>query len=805
MGLSVVGSEILVNTSQLGSQHEPKIASLANGGFVIAWEDAGGSGGDTNGFAVRAQVFAATGTPVGGEILVNSTTASDQTDPQITALSNGGFVVTWTDNSQSGGDTAGFAVRAQVFGDGGAPVGGEILVNTATASTQYRPEITALSNGGFVVTWTDFSGSGGDASPSAVRAQVFAATGAPVGTEILVNTATADDQYEQKITALSDGGFVITWRDRSETGGDTSDDAVRGQVFGAAGTPVGGEILVNTTTVGVQYEPQITALSNGGFVVAWPDDSQSGGDTSGGGVRAQVFAAAGAPVGSEILVNATTAGPQGGPQITALSNGGFVVTWEDDSQSGGDASDGAVRAQVFGADGTPVGTEILINTTTADDQFEPRITALADGGFVVTWIDNSQSGSDTSSYAVRAQVFDAGGTPLGAEISVNTTTANGQFNPNITALADGGFVITWEDLSQSGGDSSGSAVRAQVFAVTNDAPAGADATLTATEDSPLVLTAVDFGFSDADGDGLASVRITTLPASGILTNDGVAVTAGQSVSAADIAAGDLVFTPDDVGAASFTFQVQDDGGTANGGVDLDATPNTLTFNVSASPPSPPSPPRDIPMAGGEGGDFAMLSNEDNGYAGGGGADLIIGLGGDDVLQGNMGADSLDGGAGDDVVYGGKDDDLVDGGAGDDWLYGDLGNDQVLGGLGDDVIQGAAGNDLCDGGEGADTVRGGQGDDVIEGGPGDDWLSGDLGNDTLAGGDGADIFHIFAGAGTDQVTDFSFAGGDRIQLLLGTTYTVSQVGADTVMVLTGAQLVLQNVQLASLPDGWIFAA
>ena len=32
--------------------------------------------------------------------------------------------------------------------------------------------------------------------------------------------------------------------------------------------------------------------------------------------------------------------------------------------------------------------------------------------------------------------------------------------------------------------------------------------------------------------------------------------------------------------ASFTFQVQDNGGTANGGVDLDPTPNTLTVNVT---------------------------------------------------------------------------------------------------------------------------------------------------------------------------------------------------------------------------------
>jgi hypothetical protein len=50
-----------------------------------------------------------------------------------------------------------------------------------------------------------------------------------------------------------------------------------------------------------------------------------------------------------------------------------------------------------------------------------------------------------------------------------------------------------------------------------------------------------------------------------------------------------VFTPvanaNGGGYASFTFQVQDDGGTANG-VDLDPTPNTLTVNVTTENDAP---------------------------------------------------------------------------------------------------------------------------------------------------------------------------------------------------------------------------
>src|SRR5262249_13743591 len=57
------------------------------------------------------------------------------------------------------------------------------------------------------------------------------------------------------------------------------------------------------------------------------------------------------------------------------------------------------------------------------------------------------------------------------------------------------------------------------------------------------------------------------------------------ISAANIASGLLTYTPpanaNGTAYASFTFQVQDDGGTANGGVDLDPTPNTITINVTS--------------------------------------------------------------------------------------------------------------------------------------------------------------------------------------------------------------------------------
>ena len=101
------------------------------------------------------------------------------------------------------------------------------------------------------------------------------------------------------------------------------------------------------------------------------------------------------------------------------------------------------------------------------------------------------------------------------------------------------------------------------------------------------------------------------------------------------------------------------------------------------------------------------------------------------------------------------------------------------------------------------MRGGQGDDTVRGDDGNDILSGDRGSDVLSGGLGADIFISFAETGLDRVSDFNVGEGDRVRLDPGTQFTLSQVGADTVIDMgVGNQMILQNVLLSTLPAGWI---
>src|SRR5439155_6055238 len=120
----------------------------------------------------------------------------------------------------------------------------------------------------------------------------------------------------------------------------------------------------------------------------------------------------------------------------------------------------------------------------------------------------------------------------------------------------------------------------------NDAPARTEKPNSSKDVTSHAFAASDFGFTDPNdspANTLQAVKITTTVQAGTLKLSGVDVTGGQSISAANIP--NLVFAPaanaNGNAYASLTFQVQDNGGTANGGVDLDQSANTISFNVTS--------------------------------------------------------------------------------------------------------------------------------------------------------------------------------------------------------------------------------
>ena len=172
--------------------------------------------------------------------------------------------------------------------------------------------------------------------------------------------------------------------------------------------------------------------------------------------------------------------------------------------------------------------------------------------------------------------------------NINAFLSNVAQSVTYTPLANSNTDVTLTVTTNDNGNTGSGGAKTDADTLTldlqavNDAPSGTNNAITVLEDNGHTFAAADFGFTDSDGNSLLGVTISTLPAAGSLTLDGVAVSPGQVIPAGSI--GLLVWTPpangNGNGLASLTFQVIDNGGTANGGIDTDASPNTITFNVT---------------------------------------------------------------------------------------------------------------------------------------------------------------------------------------------------------------------------------
>lgn len=378
----------------------------------------------------------------GKEKRVNSTKSGNQSDPEVSVLEDGGWVVTWSSYGQDGSANG---VYQQRYGASGIRSGAETLVPTTTTNTQDFSDVSSLADGGWVVTWS--SRSSVASMGFQVRTQAYNADGSKQGAETQANTTALNDQVMSNVAGLDTGGWVVVWQ--SDDGDGVAD--IYQQRYNSIGAKLGGETLVNTVTASDQFDPAISRLDGGRWVVAWSAYGHAG-DTS--GIYAQVFNADGSKSGSEIHVNTHAPGNQYDPEVATLADGDFVVTWQSQDQDG---SGYGVYQQRFHADGATQGAERRVNKAVSSDQDTADVAALSSGGYVVTW---QSEGQDGSGGGIFSQVFDDSGSRLGKEFRVNRHANSDQVDCSVTGLSDGRFVVTWQSYDTDG---DGGAIMQRVF------------------------------------------------------------------------------------------------------------------------------------------------------------------------------------------------------------------------------------------------------------------------------------------------------------------------------------------------------
>jgi len=201
------------------------------------------------------------------------------------------------------------------------------------------------------------------------------------------------------------------------------------------------EFQVNTRTSNDQKDAAIAMDATGNFVVVWNSYRQDG---DSGGIFAQHFDPNGTPVGDEFQINTTTEGNQARPSVAMDAGGNFVVAWQ-----GPGLSEEDIFAQRFDPNGQPLGGEFQVNSFTDGAQEEPAVAMTAGGAFVVVW-ESENVPQDANKTSICAQLYDSTGLPVGAEFTINTQIAACRY-PDVAMDDDGNFAIVW--LNQNGANS----------------------------------------------------------------------------------------------------------------------------------------------------------------------------------------------------------------------------------------------------------------------------------------------------------------------------------------------------------------
>ncbi len=433
------------------------VAMLSTGNTVVT-----ASGDDTA--ATGAGAFFVFNTATGALIsMITGSRAGDAVGSGgITVLSNGNFVVA-SSNWDNG--AALVDAGAVTFGSGTTGVAGVVsaansLVGGASGNQVGNGGVTALSNGNYVVTSTNWdNGATADVGAVTWGNGTSGTFGAVSAANSLIGSTAGDNLGSGGIVALTNGNYVV--RSNLWDNGATADVGAVTWGNGSGGTA--GSVSAANSLIGVTAGDQVgssgvTALNNGNYVVAsslWNNGAaaDAGAVTwaNGSGGTVGTVSAANSLVG-------TAAGNEvGNGGVTALSNGNYVAissNWDN----GATANVGAVTwgNGATGTVGSVGAANSLIGTLANNNVGSGGVTALTNGNYVVispNW--DTAALTDVGAVTWRNGSAASSGTVAAANSLVGSRANDNVGIGGVTALTNGNYVVSspnW-DLSAAISDS----------------------------------------------------------------------------------------------------------------------------------------------------------------------------------------------------------------------------------------------------------------------------------------------------------------------------------------------------------------
>jgi len=619
-----VGSLFQIGSAGAGAA---KILELSDGSLVTTWmSDPLGS----NAYNIYGQTLDSNSNPLTPEFQINSYSPGQQLAHSAASLTDGGFVVTWASHSQDGGNNN---IYGQRYYSNGGRVGGEFLISPSDElnGNHYAATVVGLDSGGFVVIWKSAYNGSGDGDGSGVFGQLYDVNGQKIDLDFQVNQYIANDQITSlsSVDALSNGGFVVTW---SSYGQDGSDYGVYARRYGSDGSELGDEFLINEFTDGRQSDTSVTGLSGLNYnpVAATDSVGVSEDESSVSFTFAELIAndvdpneadtlsitgfddsnlPTGVTLSADFTAETVTVNFGDTYQSLAVSEQANISLSYTISDGNGGTDIGAVNVSVNGINDAPVaGKDWFItnaDTVLTGNVFEHNFY----GGFEsITAPDIDIDGDAFTVYSVNG---------LTENVSQEITDVHGR---KFTLNADGSFVYdsAGVDDSLSAGwgltaaapfyqiiDEHGAISAATQFVINvqgvNDAPiAGSDTGSAGEDDGSISFTFAQLLSNDSDIDTQDTLLITTFDNTNLPA--GVSLAANFGAQTVTITYGDTYqyLSDGETANLSFGYTLTDDkGASATGQVTLaiDGSTDAVVSSVAVD---------DIFVGGWNSGDYSTL-------------------------------------------------------------------------------------------------------------------------------------------------------------------------------------------------------
>lgn len=272
------------------------------------------------------------------------------------------------------------------------------------------------------------------------------------------------------------------------------------------------------------------------------------------------------------LSDATTDGNMDGDS-SAADNFGFVLVVDQAyfTQLAGNSAPGSVLNVGSSSDRVDTSLNAVLTINSAPVGVNDSVTINEDGAASGNVLAND---TDANNDKLSVTAFSINGTSgtLGtpfviANVGSFTLASDGSYT--FTPLLNYTGAVPVVSYTLSDGQTTATAKLTIGITAVNDPPVASNDSVTVLEDTATLLSLADFGtYSDAESKPLASVQISTLPGAGSLQyfngTSWIAVTAGQTITATDITAGRLRYTPvaNSTAPTSLTFTVSDGGATS---------------------------------------------------------------------------------------------------------------------------------------------------------------------------------------------------------------------------------------------------